>query len=74
MAENTSTKAGFLKRARKFFTETKSELKKVTWPDKQKLIHNTAVILIFIAVVTVILYVLDTGFAALFQAMTKYIA
>ncbi len=54
-----------------FFTEIKAELKKVTWPTKSQLVNNTLVILIFIAVVTVILALLDTAFAKLFDFVIK---
>lgn len=74
MADKAAAKPSFLKRAKKFFTETKSEIKKVTWPDRQKLVHNTAVIIAFIIVITLILWVLDTGFSALFSLTTKFIA
>ena len=59
------------KKAFKFFRETKSELKKVSWPSKDQLFHNTIVILAFVVIVTIILSLLDTGFAKLFSAIIK---
>ena len=53
----------------KFFREAKSELKKVSWPDKKQLVHNTIVIWVFILIATAILSVLDIGFAKAFQAV-----
>ena len=53
----------------KFFREAKSERKKVSWPDKNQLVHNTIVILVFILIATAILSVLDIGFAKAFQAV-----
>lgn len=74
MTDNTNTKkVGFFSKIKKFLVETKSEMKKVTWPDRKKLINNTVIILVFIAVITVILYLLDTGFAALFSLVTPYL-
>lgn len=61
------------KSLKSFFTEIKAELKKVTWPSKSQLVNNTLVILIFIAVVTVILALLDTAFAKLFEFVTKLV-
>ena len=61
------------KSLKNFFVEIKSELKKVTWPTKSQLVNNTLVILVFIAVVTVVLAVLDTAFAKLFELVTKLI-
>ena len=58
---------------KKFLRETKAELKKVTWPTKDQLIHNTAVIIAFIAIITVILSVLDIAFAELFQFLTNLV-
>lgn len=59
-------KAGLIK----FFRETKAELKKVSWPGKEQLIHNTLIIVVFIAVATIILSVLDLGFSWLFSLIT----
>lgn len=69
MAETTKKSLG--KRIKSFFTETKSELAKATWPSKSQLIRNTGVIIVFIAVVAVILSVLDIGFGKLFQIITS---
>ena len=64
MAEkNTSAKKGGIV---KFLKETKAELKKVSWPTKKQLIHNTLIILVFIIITAIILSVLDLGFAKLF--------
>lgn len=64
MAEkNTSAKKGGIV---KFFRETKAELKKVTWPTKKQLVHNTLIILVFIIITAIILSALDLGFAKLF--------
>lgn len=69
MAEkNTTAKKGGLI---KFFRETKAELKKVTWPTRKQLVHNTLIILVFIAIICVILAVLDVGFSWLFGLLTK---
>ncbi len=73
MAENNSVKRGFGKKAKNFFLETKSELAKATWPSGSQLIHNTGIILVFIAVVAVILSVLDIGFSKLFQFITNWL-
>ena len=59
MAENKNVKA------MKFFRETKSELKKVSWPSKAQLFRNTAVILAFVVIMTVILSVFDVAFEKL---------
>ena len=43
MADTNLSKANkpsFGTRVKRFFKDTKAELKKVTWPDKEQLIHN----------------------------------
>ena len=55
----------------RFFKETKAELKKVSWPTKKQLAHNTLIILVFIIITSVILSVLDFGFAELFRLLAK---
>ena len=72
MADMTKTSnVGFGEKAKKFFKECKAELKKVTWPTKEQLIHNSSVIIVFIAIITVILSVLDVAFAKLFSIVTN---
>ncbi len=71
MAENVTKKAGLGTRMKKFFKESKAELKKVTWPTKEQLVHNTLVIIAFVAIVTVILSLLDLGFTKLFSLLTN---
>lgn len=74
MADTNLTKTkklSFGERAKRFFRDTKAELKKVTWPTKDQLIHNTGVIIVFIIIITVILSVLDVAFAQLFKLLTN---
>ena len=76
MADTNLSKANkpsFGTRVKRFFKDTKAELKKVTWPDKEQLIHNTGVIIVFILIITIILSVLDFGFAKLFQLLTTIV-
>lgn len=68
---NLAKKQGFGTRAKRFFKESKAELKKVTWPSKEQLMHNTGIIIVFIAIITIILSVLDVAFAKLFQVLTN---
>lgn len=74
MAENNNTKSENTKSSfnmRRFLSETKAEMKKVTWPDKEQLIHNTGVILVFIIASCVTLSVLDFAFQQLMQLVQK---
>ena len=45
--------------ARRFFDETVDELKKVTWPDVPQLRNSTFVILVFVVVVSAIIWLMD---------------
>lgn len=74
MADTNLTKtkkASFGTRVKKFFKDTKAELKKVTWLTKEQLIHNTGVIIVFIIIITIILSLLDVAFAQLFKVLTN---
>ncbi len=71
MTDSNVKKPGLIKRLSRFITETKSELKKAVWPSKKQLLHNTGVILVFIVIVTVILFALDSLFAGGFSLLNK---
>jgi len=70
MAEKVEKKTGFFDRAKKYFAECRAELKKVTWPTKEQLIKNSAVIIVFVAIITAILSLLDVGFGWIFTVLT----
>ena len=67
-------KLTFGERVKKFFKDTKAELKKVTWPTKEQLIHNTGVIIVFILIITAILSVLDFAFGRMFFALSSILS
>ena len=52
----------------KYLKETKSELKKVTWPSKDQIKNNTGIIIVFIIMVAIFLAICDFGFGWLRQA------
>ena len=58
MAEAKS-KPSFLERAKRWFREMKSELKKVVWPSKEQLIKNTLIVLACVLVVGICIWVFD---------------
>ena len=68
---DASKKQGVALKGKRFLKETKSELKKVTWPTKEQLIHNTGIVLIFIVIFTIILSAIDFGFQNLFSWFTS---
>ena len=66
---NTKTKkASLFSRIKRYFKETKSELKKVTWPSKDQIKNNTGIIIVFIILVAIFLSICDFGFGWLRQA------
>ena len=50
-----------------FFKGVWSEMKKVTWPNRKDLFRTTFAVIVFIAVFTVIVGLIDLGFGTLFQ-------
>lgn len=58
-------------RIMKFFRETKSEMKKVSWPSRDQLIRNTGVILAFVVIMTIVLSLVDFGFERLLSLIVK---
>jgi preprotein translocase subunit SecE len=53
----------------KYFREMRSELKKVVWPSRKKVVNNTFVVLGALVVFGIALWGVDTGFAALFKVL-----
>ena len=51
----------------RFFKDVWGEVKKVTWPTKKDLFRTTFAVIIFIAIFTVIVGLMDLGFGTLFR-------
>lgn len=49
----------------KYFKDLKSEFKKVVWPSKKTVVHNTGIVLAMMAVSGVFIWALDLGFSQL---------
>lgn len=64
-------KPGVFARLKKYFRDTKSEVKKVAWPTKQQTINNTGVVIACIVVVGAFIGVLDAVFTFGQQALLK---
>ena len=56
--ENFFSKAG--NSASKFFRDTKSEIKKMVWPEPKSVFRNTGVVLVTILVIGLFVFGLDT--------------
>ena len=55
----------------RFMRETQVELKKVTWPTKQELIANTAVVLIAVVICAALIWVIDSFFNVVFRLILQ---
>ncbi|PWM79334.1 MAG: preprotein translocase subunit SecE [Phascolarctobacterium sp.] len=55
----------------RFLREAKSELKKVTWPTRRELIANTIVVFIAVVFSAILIWVIDSIFAGLFQLVLQ---
>lgn len=51
--------AAIIAKTRDFFSEVVEELKKVTWPDVAQLKSATLVIIVFVFIVSAIIWVMD---------------
>jgi preprotein translocase subunit SecE len=59
----------FIQKAVEFVTETRVELKKVTWPTRKQTTGTTVVVIIFVFVVAVFLGLFDLGLSKLVQVV-----
>ncbi len=68
MTENdkgtTEQGGGWFSRARRFLTEVRSELARVTWPSSREVWATTVVVVIVSAIFGVYLYAVDLGASA----------
>ena len=55
----------------RFMRETTVELKKETWPTKQELIANTAVVLIAVVICAALIWVIDSFFNVVFRLILQ---
>ena len=65
-------KPGFFARTKKYFASVKSEMKRVTWPDKKELVNYSVFVCASLIVVGVVIALLDAGFGealALFSGL-----
>jgi len=54
-----------------YFKEVLSELKKVSWPTKKELISYSTVVTLFIIIVALILFGMDTVFGKMLELLLK---
>jgi len=54
-----------------FFSNVKSELKKVTWPSRKDTYGSTIVVIVLVLAVAVFLWVIDSALAAVIRLLLK---
>jgi preprotein translocase subunit SecE len=52
-----------MKDVQQFVEDVQTEMKRVTWPDREQLRNATAVILVFCVIIAIIIGLMDTGFS-----------
>ena len=52
-----------------FFKDSREELKKVTWPDREEVTSFTVVVVIALVVFSIFLWIVDTGLMALIKVV-----
>ncbi len=55
----------------KYFKELKSEIKKVVWPSKKKVVNNTIVVVVGMCVSGLAIWGIDSGLTALFKLIVN---
>ncbi|MDE6593313.1 MAG: preprotein translocase subunit SecE [Oscillospiraceae bacterium] len=53
----------------KYFRDLRSEFKKVVWPSKKTVVNNTGVVLVVMIGSALVMWGLDSGFAALLKGL-----
>ena len=63
-----SDKPGAFSRIRKgskrFFKDFKGEAKKIVWPDARTVLKSTGIVILVVAIVSIIIFAIDTGLTA----------
>lgn len=54
-----------------FFKDSREELRKVTWPDREEVTSFTVVVVIALVVLSIFLWLVDTGLMALIRLVMK---
>ncbi len=68
MAEEKK-KVSFGERIKRFFKDYKSEFKKISWPSKNDTLKTTVLVVVAIAVISICIFLVDTGFSKLIELL-----
>ena len=60
-----------LKKIAEFFNEVKGELKKVSWPSRQEVIHSTSIVVVTIMLLASFLWLIDMGLQSVVSAVIR---
>lgn len=60
-----------MKKVLQYIRESKDELRKVTWPDRDEVTSFTIIVVITIIVVSIFLWIVDTGLMILIKFVMK---
>lgn len=60
-------KIGVFVRIKNFFTDCKTEIKKIVWPTQKTVFKNTGIVLLMIFIMGVFVAILDTGLRQLLR-------
>ena len=65
--EERMSPAGWVDATRQYFVDVRSELRKVTWPQRQEAVGGTIGVLVIVGVITLVLGVVDVTLAKLVE-------
>ena len=63
--------AGIVKKTQKFTEDVQTEMRRVTWPDREQLRNATAVVLVFVLVLAAVIGLMDTVFAGVVRFIVR---
>ena len=69
MAAPAPEHPGVVRGSRAFVEESWSELRKVTWPDYQQLKNATLVVLVFVVLISLLIWLMDVTVRAIVEAI-----
>ena len=69
MAAPAEEHPGVIRGSRAFVEESWSELRKVTWPDYQQLKNATLVVLVFVVLISLLIWLMDVTVRAIVEAI-----
>ena len=60
-----------LKQTQKFTEDVQTEMRRVTWPDREQLRNATAVVLVFVLILAAVIGLMDTVFAGVVRFIVR---